>query len=282
MKILVMGGSGLLGSALVKSFASSGKHDVHFTYRTSHPLEAVAATAHRVPSIDEPELSAVVSAVGPKVVVNCIGHIKQKDGADDVLAVVPINTMLPHVLARICGQQGSRLIHFSTDCVFSGRDGNYADDALSDVNDLYGLSKFLGEVKDKDHVLTLRTSIIGQLKGGTASLVDWFLAQSGNVKGFTKAIFSGLTTDEVARVLDTFVFGRPELKGLYNLAVDPIAKYDLLRLVADVYGMDITIESSDALRIDRSLNADRFKAATGYVPPSWPELIRAMHTFHHG
>jgi dTDP-4-dehydrorhamnose reductase len=216
--------------------------------------------------------------VRPDVVVNCVGLVKQLADANDPLQAVPINTLLPHRLAALCQASGARLVHISTDCVFSGAKGNYLETDFPDAYDLYGRSKLLGEV-DYPHAITLRTSIIGHELSGNRSLVNWFLAQQGAVKGFTRAIFSGLPTVELASVVRDVVLPRKELHGLYHVSAKPINKFDLLQLVAKVYRKNIEINPSEELVIDRSLNSDRFKEATGYAPPEWATLIQRMCEF---
>jgi dTDP-4-dehydrorhamnose reductase len=217
--------------------------------------------------------------VRPSVVVNCIGLVKQLAQADDPLSALPINALLPHRLARLCGLVGARFVHISTDCVFNGRKGSYLESDPSDAEDLYGRSKYLGEVA-YPHSITLRTSIIGHELSSAHGLVGWFLAQEGTVKGYRKAIFSGLPTVELSRIVRDVVLPQPELSGLYHVAAEPIAKYDLLQLVRDAYGKTIAIEPDDGVSIDRSLNAERFRKATGYVAPPWPELVERMRDFH--
>jgi dTDP-4-dehydrorhamnose reductase len=173
---------------------------------------------------------------------------------------------------------GARLVHMSTDCVFSGSKGNYRESDPSDAKDLYGRSKYLGEVA-YPNAITLRTSIIGHELQSAHGLVGWFLAQQGQCNGFTRAIFSGLPTVALAQVVRDVVIPRPGLFGVYHVAAQPISKYDLLKLVADVYGKTIEITPSEKLVIDRSLNADRFRDATGYQVPGWPELIKLMFKY---
>ncbi len=186
--------------------------------------------------------------------------------------------MLPHQLARLCDLSGSRLIHISTDCVFSGAKGNYKESDFPDANDLYGRSKLLGEV-NYHHSVTLRTSIIGHALGSQHGLIDWFLSQQAHVKGYTQAIFSGLPTNELARVVRDFVIPNPSLKGTYHVAAAAISKYELLDLVNVEYEKNLQIEADGELKIDRSLDASLFRAATGYLAPSWPDLIAQMHRF---
>jgi dTDP-4-dehydrorhamnose reductase len=211
--------------------------------------------------------------VRPGVVVNCIGLVKQLAAADDPLQALPINSLLPHRLAWLCSLIGARLVHISTDCVFNGRKGGYRETDPSDAEDLYGRSKFLGEVA-YSHTITLRTSIIAH------GLVAWFLSQNGRVKGYRRAIFSGLPTVELSRVVRDVVLPRSDLAGLYHVAAAPIAKFDLLTIVAAAYGTDAVIDPDDSVVIDRSLDAGRFRQATGYVAPPWPELVARMRDFH--
>lgn len=214
----------------------------------------------------------------PDVVVNCVGLVKQLADANDPLQAFPINTLLPHRLAALCQASSARLVHISTDCVFSGAKGNYLETDFPDAYDLYGRSKLLGEV-DYPHAITLRTSIIGHELSGSRSLVNWFLAQQGSAKGFTRAIFSGLPTVELATVVRDVVLPRKDLHGLYHVSAKPINKFDLLQLLAKAYGKDIEINPSEEVVVDRSLNSDRFKEATGYLPPEWPMLVRSMYEF---
>jgi dTDP-4-dehydrorhamnose reductase len=223
-------------------------------------------------------LMRVVAVSRPAVVINCVGVVKQLADSNDPLVALPLNAILPHRLSRLCEAAGARFVHISTDCVFSGKRGMYVESDAADASDLYGRSKLLGEV-DAPHAITLRTSIIGHELSGAHGLVGWFLAQQGRVKGFRRAIFSGLPTVELARVIRDLVLKMPSLRGLHHVSAAPINKFELLGLVKEVYGRDIDIVADDALVIDRSLDSSRFRAATGYVPPSWPDLIRAMHRF---
>lgn len=283
MRALVLGASGMLGNAVFRVFAEASDTEVVGTARSQSAMAQLpkAPNAQLIYGVDVGDadgLAKVLGNVRPDLVVNCIGLVKQLSDAKDPLQAIPINSLLPHRLARLCDLVQARLIHVSTDCVFSGARGNYSEDDLPDANDLYGRSKLLGEV-DYPHAVTLRTSIIGHELQGAHSLLGWFLAQQGSVRGFAKAIFSGLPTVELARVMRDIVAPRPELRGLYHVAAEPIAKYDLLQLIAEQYQKSIEIVRDEQLAIDRSLSATRFNEATGYTPPPWPELIRRMRDF---
>lgn len=282
MRVLVLGASGMLGNAVVKVFTAKDQHQVWGTIRNAASSRFFTAKENLklltgVDVLDEDALVEVFAKVQPDVVINCVGVIKQLENAKDPLTVLPINSMLPHRLSKLCRLARARLIHVSTDCVFSGRKGNYVEDDLSDAEDLYGKSKFIGELHDDSHAITLRTSIIGHELGSNFALIDWFLSQKGKVKGFTRAFFSGLPTFELARVMYDYVLPQPHLAGLYHVSAEPINKYDLLDLVAKEYAKVIEIEPYSDFKIDRSLNSSKFTSVTGYQAPPWPELITMLH-----
>lgn len=282
MRILVLGASGMLGNAMLKTMADKEDWTVYGTVRAPRPaLQAWVPRAQLIPGIRADQPDSLVEAFTkslPDVVINCVGLIKQLSSAGDPLEAIPINAILPHRLANLCKLSQARLVHFSTDCVFSGKQGHYRESDTPDAEDVYGRSKLMGEVS-YPHAITLRTSIIGHELGSQHSLIDWFLSQQGSVKGYTQAIFSGLPTNELARVVRDVVIPRAELSGLYHVATEAISKHDLLRIVNQVYGKALQIEPDDKVRINRALDASRFHEATGYVASPWPDLIAQMRDF---
>lgn len=273
----------MLGSTLLRYFSSVAAIEAYGTARSFHSISSLSEDLRtrvllNVDVENDDHLLKVFANVCPDVVVNCTGIVKQLSESDDPLAALPVNALVPHRLAKHCAASGARLIHFSTDCVFSGARGCYLEEDSPDATDLYGRSKLMGEVMN-ENVVTLRTSLIGHELNTNRSLVSWFLSQSGTVKGFRRAIFSGLPTIEMARVIEDFILPNAKLYGLYNLSAEPISKHELLVLIRDIYGMKINIIPDDSLVIDRSLNSSRFRDATGFVPKSWPEMILAMRDF---
>ena len=282
-RVLVLGASGMLGHAVFRLLAGNPGFDVRGSVRSTGALGHFAPALRQqitcgVDVENNDSLIGLMTTHRPEVVINCVGLVKQLAAADDPLAALPINAMLPHRLAHLCGLAGARLVHVSTDCVFSGRRGAYREEDEADALDLYGRSKHIGEV-DYPHAVTLRTSIIGHELGTAHGLVGWFLAQTAGVKGYGRAVFSGLPTVELARVIRDFVIPTPSLHGVHHVSADPINKYDLLRLIAESYGKSPDILRDDTFVIDRSLDSTRFRLATGYTPPPWPELISAMRQF---
>jgi dTDP-4-dehydrorhamnose reductase len=280
MRILVLGASGMLGSAVMRTLNEKTDWEIFGTLRSAGAKRFFSQEiAERLIAGCDVEnhdsLVNVFQRVKPNVVINCIGLIKQVADADDPLLALPINSLLPHRLAALCALGKARLIHISTDCVFSGSRGGYTEDDQSDATDLYGKSKYIGEVY-APHTITLRTSIIGHELQSAHGLVEWFLLQKKQCNGYNRAIFSGLPTVALAQVIRDFVIPKPDLFGLYHVAAKPISKFDLLNLVAEVYDKSIVIVPDDHLVIDRSLNADKLKQDTGYVAPAWSDLIQLM------
>ena len=283
MRILVLGASGMLGNAMMRVLSEKEDIQAYGTMRSENAKryfrEDIAERL--ICGVDVEQQDSLMQAfvrVRPDVVINCVGLIKQFSGANDPLLAVPINILLPHRLARLCDLSGARLIQVSTDCVFSGSKGGYRESDVSDATDLYGRTKYLGEV-DHPHAVTLRTSIIGHELQSAHGLVGWFLSQQGKCNGYTRAIFSGVPTVVLAQIIRDVVIHHPELHGVYHVAAAPISKYDLLNLVAKVYGKQIEIVPDDDLVIDRSLDASRFRDATGYVVPGWDAMIELMHAY---
>lgn len=281
MKILILGASGMLGNTLFRSL--SNKYEVIGTLRNYQGLERFFATdKHKlfcgVDICNSGNIEQVFSFYRPDVIINCVGIIKQLQASKLYHDSVYVNSFLPHELLKICEIHGAKLIHFSTDCVFSGKHGGYLESDFADADDLYGRSKYLGEVGYNSNAITLRTSIIGHELNSNKSLVDWFLSQNNSVNGYKNAIFSGLPTVEVARILSEYILPNiSNLSGLYHLSVDAIDKFSLLKIIANHYSKKIDIVEDYNLKIDRSLNSAIFQQVTGYVPPTWNELITLMY-----
>jgi len=283
MKILVLGASGMIGSTIFRVLSQQNDWSVHGTIRdasiSKYFPDALANKLIAGIDVDDYNLSSLFTDMQPDIVINCIGLTKHLPDADDPLRVIPLNALLPHQLDRYCEESNSRLIHISTDCVFLGTKGNYMESDASDAADIYGKSKYLGEVIDTSAV-TLRTSTIGHELQTRNGLLEWFLSQRGKCTGYVNAIFSGLPTVTLAEVIRDHVIPNKELSGLYHVAGPAIGKYDLLKIIANEYNMNIEIERDETFKIDRSLNADKFREATGYVAPAWSSLIESMHNYN--
>jgi dTDP-4-dehydrorhamnose reductase len=280
MRVLIFGGDGMLGHQLLRHLR--GRHDVRVTLRLgreayeAYHLFDQTTTYYGIDARQTDSLFKVIRDFRPEAVVNAIGIVKQRSDARQVIPSLEINSLLPHRLAQACQSIGARLVHFSTDCVFSGRKGYYSETDVPDADDLYGRSKLLGEVSEP-HCITLRTSMIGPEISRKTGLLEWLLSQRGQtIKGFSKAIFSGFPTSELARIVERILTDLPNIHGVYHVASLPINKYDLLTLIRDCLHLPITIEQDSTFECDRSLDASRFHRETNYSPPTWKAMINDM------
>jgi dTDP-4-dehydrorhamnose reductase len=282
-EILILGGAGMLGHKLFQHLREQHP-ETYCTIRGSIHDDRLAKvglfhTGHVVENIDAtdfPIVEQLLLDMTPKVVINCIGIVKQRQEAKKVVPSIIINALLPHQLAQICDRWGGRLIHFSTDCVFSGKRGNYQEEDFADAEDVYGRTKYLGEVTT-GRAITLRTSIIGRELLHQDSLLEWFLRQDRKcISGYTRAMYSGITTNYMARVVQNLIDELPDVCGLYQVTSKTISKYDLLVLLCQAYKLDVDITPDPNFVCDRSMKGDKFSRATGYVCPPWPELVAEL------
>ena len=281
MRVLVLGGSGMLGHQLCRVL--SPRMETWVTFRDEplhHGQFEFFSMDHALGGVQVEELASIQGAlesVGPDVVVNCIGIVKQRDEASQAIPSIRVNALFPHQLADLCREKEIRLVQISTDCVFSGLRGKYTEADVPDPVDLYGRSKLLGEL-NRPGCLTLRTSIIGWQLNTYTSLLSWFSRQRGQrIKGYRQAIYSGFSSRVLAGLISDLIETRPDLSGLYQVASEPISKYDLLVNLRERLGWDdIRVESDDNFYCDRSLVATRFSVATGWKPPSWDEMLSGL------
>ena len=280
MRVLILGGDGMLGHRLFRHLQP--RHDVRVTLRRE--LEAYSGCGLFSPAnawggVDArstERLLEVMAEFRPEAMVNCVGIVKQRAEAQASLPSIEINALLPHRLARLARAAGARLVHLSTDCVFSGKRGNYRESDTPDAEDLYGRSKLLGEVAEEG-CITVRTSIIGRELSRRTGLLEWLLAQrGGTVKGYRQAIFSGFTTAEMSRIIERLLTAFPAASGLYQVSSEPISKHDLLAKINRALKLGIEIVPEDSFRCDRSLDSGRFRAEFGYRPPSWDEMVAEL------
>jgi dTDP-4-dehydrorhamnose reductase len=280
MRILICGVSGMIGHKFWQALSKSN-HDVFGTLHGEREAWSRHAlfndqVVEQFEAADFDNVTKVLNRLQPAVIVNCIGITKRKEDANDVGKMFAVNTLFPHLLARWAAGNGARVIHFSTDCVFDGADGNYSERSVVTAPDLYGQSKYFGEL-DYDHCLTIRTSMIGREIAGYTELLEWFLAQGGKrVSGFTRAFYSGLTTLAMAEILNRIIYEHPQLCGRYQIAGPVITKYDLLCQLRDAFALEVQIAREETFHCDRTLKSDKFTQATGISIPSWGEMLSAL------
>lgn len=279
MKLLILGITGMLGHVMWQSLKKD--LEVCGTVREKkkdlirkYPLfkDGNENIIDEVDALSEATIDKAIEATNPEVVINCIGIIKQLKEAKDPFLSISVNALFPHILAKKCKKMNIRLIHISTDCVFSGKKGRYRETDISDAEDLYGRTKYLGEVRGI-HCLTIRTSLIGRELKGKKSLLEWFLAQMGQIRGYKRTIFSGLTTYAFAGIIKEIIEKYPKLSGIYHIASNPINKYELLMRLKNIYQKDIDIIPDETIIIDRSLDPSKFKRDTSIRIPDWDEIL---------
>ncbi len=284
-RVLVLGATGMLGHKVCQLLPAHGcdvAGAVRWTNDRRQEFPTVFDGARLLTNVDvlhEGALEAAIADAQPDVVVNCAGIVKQRPQSQDPLLSIAVNSLLPHRLARLCALRGCRLIHISTDCVFDGTRGRYRESDFCDAKDLYGKSKHLGETTDEQPcAVTLRTSMIGrELTDPAHGLLEWLLAQQGKcVRGYARAVFSGLTTHELSHVIARVIQDGTHLRGVYHVASPPITKYELLQLIGEAYALDIEIERDESFVCDRSLVMERFSAEMGYAPPAWEAMVAEM------
>jgi dTDP-4-dehydrorhamnose reductase len=280
MRILILGASGMLGHRLCRLMADRFEIWGTFHHAIDYDRYNILPSECSIAGVDAQNFSVVRSAierVGPDAVVNCIGIVKQRDEAKQAIPSIQINALFPHQLADLCVERGIRVIQISTDCVFSGFRGNYSEIDVPDPVDLYGRTKLLGEL-NRPGCLTLRTSIIGWQLNTFSSLLSWFaLQRNKHIKGYRKAIYSGFSTSVLAQLIGDILQTRPDLSGIYQVASEPISKFDLLIKLRDILGWsDVLIEPDDQFFCDRSLSGTRFTIATGWRPPTWEAMLQGL------
>lgn len=279
MRVLILGGDGMLGHRLLAYMER--RHEVRVTLRQD--LDAYArfgyfskSNAYSGVDLRVPDrLLAVLSDFHPDVIINAVGIVKQRPEGQEHIGNLEINALLPHRLALICKSINAKLIHISTDCVFSGNRGNYNEADPPDPVDVYGYCKLLGEVVAPE-AMTLRTSIIGTELLRKTSLIEWFLAQRATVKGYKNAIFSGFTTLELSRIIDLLIVEFPSCSGIYHISSEPVSKYELLCMVRDKLRLSVEIVPDYDVHCDRSLDSKRFRQEFNYQPPSWETMVNEL------
>lgn len=280
MKVLILGSTGMLGHKLYRVL--SPLFDVVGTIRG--PYRSISRygffqQSQIVPDVDARDISRVekvIEETRPDVVINSIGIVKQLAQKNSMLLNIWVNSLFPHQLYQLCQAKGVRFIHSSTDCVFSGAKGNYREADPSDAEDIYGKTKYLGEVSSAG-ALTIRTSLIGRELGGTNGLLEWFLSnKGGRVQGYTNAIFSGFPTLHLSRIIADIIMNHQDLNGIYHISSEPISKFKLLTLINKAMKLNIRIEEYPDFRCDRSLDSTQYRRETGFTPPSWEKMVEEL------
>jgi dTDP-4-dehydrorhamnose reductase len=268
MKVLILGGNGMAGHVITAYFKKLEKYDVYYTSRGQEDKGAIYLDVTNLTKLEE-----IIDTIKPDITINCIGILNAAADKDIKLAF-QVNSLLPHQLVKLMERHQGKLIHISTDCVFSGERGDYIESDIPDGTSFYSQSKQLGEVISSNH-LTVRTSIIGpELKSDGIGLFLWFMKQTGTIKGYKNVWWNGVTTLELAKSLDQMI--TCNVNGLFQLgAVKKISKYDLLVLIKDIFQkQDVLIEPDYHFIQDRTIKNTRSDFI--YKIPDYPTMIQEM------
>jgi dTDP-4-dehydrorhamnose reductase len=279
MKILVFGSNGMIGSTVFRYLDKYTNCNTVGALRDSQNKLLLLKNTYYIDSYNFQNLYKCINLIRPDYVINCVGITKHRKLSNNIIKSLQINSIIPHNISLLCKIFNARLIQISTDCIFSGLKGNYIESDLPDALDIYGKTKFLGEVKES-HVLNIRTSTIGHEIIGANGLLEWFLASNKSVDGYRNAFFSGITTLELAKVICFIIENNFILSGVYNVGGMKVDKYTLLKLIAFVYNKKIKINEDLTFNIDRSFISDKFVSETGYVISNWEKLIKECFDFY--
>ena len=284
MKILVFGSTGMLGHKIINYLQAQGSIDVEFTVRNSRKQEICkkifGRKARFIFNGNNPESALdIICKYNPDFCINCLGIIKQLDNTENFIEYIKINSLLPHYLSNYCSKNNSRLIHISTDSVYSGIKGNYNEDDIPDPQDYYSRSKLLGEVSNKNDI-TIRTSIIGPEINNSKGILEWFKSCDKTVYGYSDVLFSGFPTIELSRIIYQYIIKKEVKNGIYNISSKPISKLNLLKLINKSYGLNKNIIEDKSLKINRTLDCSKFKKETNFVSKEWNSMIEKMREFN--
>ena len=283
MKILILGGNGMIGHKMYQTISKIHK-DTWVTLRkslTSYSYSEIYNPEKVIDNIDLINFQTIsnqLNKINPDIVVNACG-ITIRRGIETLKSnSIILNSALPHFLNEWVTSNNKRLIHFSTDCVFTGAKGDYIDNDNKDAYDLYGSTKSMGEVIDSKYAITLRGSMIGSELENKTELFEWFLKQKNKkIKGFNKVIYSGITTTKMAEIVLKLIDQFPNLSGVYNISSKPISKFELLKLWNNLFDINANIEIDNSYTSNKNLISDNFYRTISMEQPDWVELSSQLN-----
>lgn len=278
MRVCILGSGGMLGHMLVRVLSET--HDVYGTskqvWSATSGLAKFLSKEKWIAGVDAKDITTVSDFFREHqfdVVINCIGVVKQRGHRTSEDEMIEVNAQFPHKLSSICDASGARLIHISTDCVFSGNKGNYLVTDNPDPIDIYGSSKLAGEIVD-DHNLTIRTSHVGRELTNFTSLFEWILNNRGkSVVGYSNAIYSGLTTFSLSVVINSLLTTGSSINGLVHVASSPINKFQLITELNNRLGLGLDIKTDESVVLNRSLRPSDQITQLGIEIPSWDQML---------
>tara|TARA_B110000003_G_C16577770_1_gene506849 strand:- start:353 stop:1228 length:876 start_codon:yes stop_codon:yes gene_type:complete len=275
MKVIILGGDGMIGHKIYQSLYNSGLDLIVTSRKKRHNLK-IDFNKSEVFNIDvfNEDIKKILKIYKPNYIVNCIGITTRRFGENNIDKITFCNSKFPHILSEWAQKNNSKLIHFSTDCVFSGITGDYTENSTPDASDIYGFTKAKGEVLNCDNTLTIRTSMIGREVYNQTELLEWILSQNNKeISGYVKAIYSGVTTCWMGNVIARIIKENINLSGLYNISSNSISKYELINLLCDTFNLNIKINENHDYASNKSLISRKFFERTDIDKPSWETML---------
>lgn len=279
MKILILGAGGMIGHKMFLSLQRKNFKVYGTLKKTIQPYDRfqIFTQENCIQNIDVTDRNSVekiLMQIRPDAILNCVGITLRKAEISDEIYCQNVNAEFPHFLNAWVIKNNSYLIHFSTDCVFSGKDGPYVEESSKSASDIYGRTKAAGEVIDSSNCLTLRGSMIGRELVGKTELLEWALSKKEQtIKGFSKAMYSGVTTGVMANLVADLLVQKEKLSGLYQVSSQPISKYDLLKQINYAFELNMRIVEDATYASQKILISDKLKRKIGFVCPGWFEMV---------
>jgi dTDP-4-dehydrorhamnose reductase len=279
MKILILGVDGMIGHKIYQTL-SSKKNRLLITSRKKKDSIRIYKTQDKFInySYDNSTINELLDLHKPDIIINCIGVTTRRIGSLKMDQINNVNTILPNKLSMWTKKNQKWLIHFSTDCVFTGNEGNYTELSKKDAKDLYGLSKSAGEEIELSNTLIIRCSLIGREIFNNTELLEWLISMNNKkIQGFSKAIYSGVSTLWMSTVIKKLINNDTKLTGLYNISSSQISKFELLNKMIVHFKLNIEIIKNDKFKSNKSLNSNKFATETGIQTPSWDEMLKDLY-----
>ena len=272
MRILILGADGMIGHKIAQSLED---FELILASRKSISLKSIGIIKGKMVlhNLITDSLDLLLDSTTPDIIINCAGITTRRGVEDNIVNTGLLNSELPHKLDSWANLNSKKLIHFSTDCVFSGNRGNYLDNDFADADDIYGKSKALGEV-DSPNTLTLRCSMIGRELYNFTELFEWLLKNKNKkIEGYSNTFYSGITTVRMGIILNQILKKNLNLSGIYNISSTPISKFDLLIKLSNAFNLNVEVKQNTNNKSNKVLISEKFTEITGIYPPNWDDLI---------
>lgn len=277
MRVLILGADGMIGHKMAQTFA---KYPIDLGLNSRYNSKFIRKIFPKASifeyDLNKKKIEQLLNYYNPEFIINAVG-ITIRRGACGDQKTNYINAILPREIDTWCMSNNKKQIHFSTDCVFSGKKGNYSDFDLTDADDSYGKTKGLGEI-NSDNTLTIRSSMIGRELFNNTELLEWVVKHKNQkINGFDNAVYSGVTTLWMSKTVYKIIKNLPKLSGIWNVSSRPISKYELIKKINDQFMLNIDIVRDSSFYSNKSLNSNRFFSETNFEIPNWDDMLSELY-----